>query len=264
MNISDRTLAGQIVTAIDSTGAKAPQAIAGGYAEVTRVCEEARNLAPRGDSLVLAVEAALSEGREPAADREVQRILIASQIGNEGLVAMVEAIAYDRFRQTCLEHAEATVHAWRKPFDQAATDLASCFDRIGPVPLDDAGSILQAGGDIADVWAVAQRASRTIETIGAGWTALVTLTRTAQTNPDYRPLQLAEITYPEWLAGDLRRKKLKPWEFLLAGLRLSLPTAAEYRGRVQAIVDGMTRQETVIDTARSAVAGHEIRVAATL
>lgn len=262
MNISDRTIAQQIIAAINATGAKAPKAIADTYEETVRVSTAAGNLGAGTTALAPAIAAALIDGHDPATDPEVQRILIASQIGNEGVHRMVEAIAYDRFRAVCLEHGNELVSAWRKPFDQAAKQLVPCFDQIGAVPLEDTHAIMQRGGDVAEVWAQAQNASHTIEAINSGWTALAQLTRTVQINPDFRVLQMSAVDYRTWTARDLRRKNLKPWEFLLNDLALSLPTAAEYRARVQKITDGMAQIETVVDPQRSMVAGREIRVPA--
>ncbi len=46
MNVSDRTTAAQVISAIDSTGTKAPKAILDAYADAQRVSTAARNLHP--------------------------------------------------------------------------------------------------------------------------------------------------------------------------------------------------------------------------
>lgn len=187
-------------------------------------------------------------------------MLFTSQIANEGVIGAVQDIAFDRFRSVCVDHADAIVIAWRKPFDEAVTRLSTCFEQIGPVPLEDTGSILRRGGDIDAVWAEAQRASEVIEMIRAGWVALAQFTRIVQANPDYKALQLAEVSYSDWTKHELRRRNLQPWEFMLAGLPLSLPTMAEYRQRAQAIIAAMAEVETTVDRMRSSIAGREIRV----
>ena len=53
---------------------------------------------------------------------------------------------------------------------------------------------------------------------------------------------------------------LTPWEAVLAGFTLDLPSFTGYRERVEAIEAGAAKPETVVDRARSRVAGHEIRV----
>ena len=260
MNITDRATTMQIMTAVNALGASAPKGIAESYEETNRVSAAARALGAGREDLAIAVNGALVAGRDPAKDPEVQRVLIASQIANEGVVQTVESIAFKRFREVCTANAEPLVIAWRKPFDAAATKLASCFQQIGPIPLEDTGSIMQRGGDIAAVWAEAQSATQTIESIRTGWTALAQFTRTAPINPDFRVLQLAEVSYAAWTEHTLRRRKLNPWEYQLAGLDLSLPTAAEYRDRVRTITDGIAQVESVVDRGRSHIAGHEIRV----
>ena len=190
----------------------------------------------------------------------MQRILIAAQIGGEGITAQVDEIAYGRFREVCAQHADALVLAWRKPFTAAADTLEACFARIGPVALEDTSTIMQAGGDIADVWAQAQAASKVIDTIAAGWMAVGEFTRTVPNNPDYRVLRLSSVDYETWTANNLHRAKLTPWQILSAGLTLALPIASEFRQRVQLITDAMSQPTTVVDRGRSHVADREIRV----
>lgn len=74
MNISDRTTAAQIISAIHSTGTKAPAAVLDAYQDCQRVSTEARQLHPKRDSLAPAVAAALIEGRDPVTDPQVQRM----------------------------------------------------------------------------------------------------------------------------------------------------------------------------------------------
>lgn len=260
MNISDRTTAAAIITAINNTDAKAPKAILDAYADCQRISTEAQHLYPRGDTLAPAVAAALSEGRDPATDPAVQRILIATQIGGEGIAAQVTDIAYDRFRQVCTQHADDLVLAWRKPFDTAAETLAVAHERIGTLALNDHAAIVALGGDSAGVWATARAAEQTIDTIAAGWMAVGEFTRTVQPSPDFRVLRLAAVDYQTWTAHNLHRAKLTPWEILPLGLELALPTVAEYRQRVQLITDAMAQPATVIDRQRSLVANREIVV----
>ena len=97
--------------------------------------------------------------------------------------------------------------------------------------------------------------------------ALGEFTHLAANDQRHRLLRIAAVDYPTWqdqhLAGG-RKSTITPWEAVLAGLTLSLPTFKQYRERVATIIDG-AQQEAVppIDHARSAIAGREIRVGAT-
>ncbi len=239
VNISDRTTSSMVMTAVNGLEAKAPKAIIDGYEEANRVSAAARSLGAGREDLGIAVYDALTAGRDPGLDPEVQRVLVASQIANEGVVATVESIAFERFRQVCVEHADATVLAWRKPFDQAATTLTASFAKLGPLDPADSDAVLRRGADAADSWAAAQRASQVIEAIRGGWVALGEFTRTVPINADYRVLQLAAVSFSEWNQHELRRRKLTPWEYILLGIPLTLPNAVEYRSRVQTIADAL-------------------------
>lgn len=111
---------------------------------------------------------AIDNDRDPAGDPEVQRVLTATQIGNEGVRQHVNTLAYDRFRTVCDNYADQLVTAWRVPLDTAAATLVTAHDRFGTVSLTDTGTIMATGGDVADVWAAAREAVTTIDTITAG------------------------------------------------------------------------------------------------
>lgn len=261
MNLSDRTTIGPFWATFTNTGTKPPKPVADAHATMAALTARASRLRTDGSDLAPAVAAALTDGRDPASDPEVQRITTALALSaNEALIETVGAAATDTFRSVCTEQHEEIVSAWRKPFDAAAEKLAHCFEQIGPVPLEDTTSIMQRGGDIAAVWAEARKAARTIDIIEAGWSALGEFTRTVQTNPNYRVLRLASVDYETWTDKGLHRARLTPWEFLLADLSLSLPTVDEYRARAAVITRGDQEPATVVDRERSYIAGHEIRV----
>ena len=104
----------------------------------------------------------------------------------------------------------------------------------------------------------ARDAVATIDATVAGWSALATFTRLVTPNPHRRVLHLAAVDYPTWVT--LQQTKLGPWDALLVGLTLGLPTFAEYRGRVATIERGEQEPVTVVDTERSGIAGRVIRV----
>lgn len=266
MIMSDRTTTTTLIAALKATtGTDAPPPVTEAYDETARIVAAARQLHPGRDALAPAVAAALIDGRDPATDPAVQRVLTGNAIGSEEIARQVDILVYERLRDVCLQHADATVKAWRTPFDEAATTLGECFDTIGAVPLEDTDALLRRGGDVADVWAQAQAATKTIETIRSGWVALVEFTRTAQINPDHRVLQLAAVDHQTWVRHDLHRKNLTPWQYLLEGLTLTLPTAAEYRTRVRALTAAAAadraRTEHAIDPARLEVQRWNAKVA---
>jgi hypothetical protein len=168
----------------------------------------------------------------------VQRVLTIRAIANEGVWQGVDALVFDAFRATLLEHADDVVHAWRTPFDKAAATLAAAHAKLGSVALEDTAAIVNQGGDSAAVWADAQSASAVITTITGGWVALGQLTDLARVDQRFRVLHLVDVDYQTWQDQQLERRKLTPWQAVLAELTLSLPTMAEYRRRIAAIEDG--------------------------
>jgi len=238
VNISDRTVANQILTTFKTTGIKAPKRLTDAANRATRLDAAARNIGAGAgrDGLAVAVTVALDAGRDPAADPDVQRLLTGQQLAaNYNLADEITAAAYEAVREVCREHADEIVLAWRKPFDKAAATLTAARSRIGSVPLEDSAEILRQGGDVADTWAAAQRAAATIDTIAAGWYALATFTRLAQPTTRHRPLRIAEVDYDQWTEHGLTDAKANPWTAVLAGLTLSLPSFSEYKRRVAAI-----------------------------
>ena len=151
------------------------------------------------------------------------------------------ALAYDRFREVCHAHADRLVKAWRDPFDAGAATLVTAHERIGSVPLEDTATIMRRGDDIAAVWTTALAASATIDDIAAGWMALHHFTRQVANDRRHRVLRTIDVDYQTWTEQSLADRTLSPWDAVLAGLALQLPTVAEYRERVRTIEDGARR-----------------------
>jgi len=237
MNLSDRATARTLLSAIESTGASMPK-VAAAYAHATKISDSVNALGIPQDALALAVSAALEDDRDPGDDPEVRRIVTTNAFANPAVAQAVDAQAFEGFRAVCRHNLDAIVVALRTPFDAAAATLAEAHARIGDVPLEDTGAIMRRGEDIAEVWAKATTAVKVIEAADAGWQALGEITRASSSDQRYRVLRIADVPYSEWISSELEGKKLKPWDAMLAGLTLSLPTMSEYRQRVAVIVAG--------------------------
>src|SRR4051794_4364389 len=101
MNITDRTTARTFMDSLTSVGAKIPKPVSDAYARALKLSSATGNLSAGDGALAVAVANALEADRDPAADSEVQRVLTASLIANQGVMQAVDAIAYDRFRDIC-------------------------------------------------------------------------------------------------------------------------------------------------------------------
>ena len=237
MNITDRATARTILGAIESTGANVPK-VAAAYAHATKISDAANALYIPQDALTLAVVAALEDDRDPGNDEEVRRIVTTNTFANPGITQAIVAHAFDGFVAVCQSNLDAIVKALRKPFDAAAATLAEAHTRIGDVPIEDTGTIMRRGGDIAAVWAKATAAVKVIDAADAGWQALGTITRTSSSNRLYRVLRFADVNHATWTEREFEGMKLSPWDAIRAGLAPSLPTMSEYRQRVAVIVAG--------------------------
>jgi len=250
MQITDKLHARQIVSTFEIVNAKPIKAVADGFDHANRLSAATRNLAAPESALSEAVAAALMADRDPAADAEVQRVLTASQIANQGVMQGVDAIAYDRFKAVCQQHTDAIVKAWSVPFVVASATLATVHQRIGDVPLEDAATILAMGSDAAALWAQARAASKVIEAASAGWLALGEFTRSASNDPRYPVLRIAAVDYRTWNVQQLERRRVTAWEAVAARLNLSLPTMAEYRARIATIEAGEQRSRQAAEAQR--------------
>jgi hypothetical protein len=260
MNPTDRPNAALVINTITTTGVKVP-AVTDAYTRTTTLTTRVRNLAAPADALGVAVANAIEDDRDPSADPEVTRILVSTQIANAGIMGMVDDLAYSRFRQVCAEHADAIVKAWAKPFAAAAKNLTAAHQAIGHVDLADSDTIIRKGGAAVDAWSGAQAAVATINTITAGWLALAMFTHGAPNDQRYPALRLAAVDYQTWEARELERRKVTPWEAVLAGLTLTLPSFEQYAQRVATIEAGQrAATQAPIDGLRSHIAGREIRV----
>ena len=265
MALPDRLTTSQLMTSLDKLAVKAPAVVTAAYERLGRITAGALNIEPPRDALFVAVTAALDQGTDPAADPEVQRVLTAAQIANQGVSNGVDAIVYDQFRAVCTEHADAIIKALATPFEAAVKTLDTARGRIGNLPLEDSATILRKGGDIAVIWGEAQVAVATVDTCITCWSGLGEFTHLAPIDRHHAVLRLAAVTYGEWTTHGLRERKVTPWEAILAGLDLNLPTFGEYRDRIAVIEQGQRQSlvdATPIDRERSKVAGREIRVGA--
>jgi len=244
VNITDRGNTSTLIGSFTAAGATAPKALIAAHERTMRLSEGVRGLSTRPEAIFAAVAAALERGEDPAAAADVVRILTSTQIQNAGVVAGVDDLAFDGFREAAIAHTDAIIAAWRKPFDAAAAVLADAHQRLGNVGLEDTSTVIAKGADAADVWAKATAAVKVIEAIRHGWLGLVGITRAVPDDRNYTVLRIAAIDHPTWTAQQFHGRKVGAWDAVLAGLTLALPTPAEYKQRVAVITQGTQQAAT--------------------
>ena len=234
MNITDRTSATQLINSLAQTGAKTPVVVTEAWSTTARLSRGVREIGVYPEVIYDAVASALERGKDPAADPEVQRILASGRISNEGVIAGVDNIAYDRFRKVCVANADEIVDALREPFDAAVKRLIEAHAVLGSIDLADTDSV--ARNDTGSTWGVATAAVATISNIISGWMALGEFANVVTLNPRHQVLRIAAPTFEQWETHELEGRHAEPWVLLNEGLDLSLPTFKQYRDRVAVIV----------------------------
>ncbi|HEX7537874.1 MAG TPA: hypothetical protein VF391_12835, partial [Dermatophilaceae bacterium] len=177
-----------------------------------------------------------------------------------GVVAGVDAIAYDSLRKVCVANADTIVAALREPFDAAVKRLIEAHAVLGSIDLADTDSV--ARNDTGSTWGVATAAVATVSNIVSGWMALGEFAKMVALNPRHQPLRIAASTFEQWEDHELEGRHAEPWVLLNEGLGLSLPTFKQYRERVAVIEQGLPVSQAPVDHTRSHIAGREVRVGA--
>jgi len=240
VNVSDRTIIGNIRTTFTALGIKAPADVARAFDEADRLAEGAARLTAEPGAVERTITAAILGDRDPMTDPDVQRALTMQALaGNVMLADTISGAAIERLRDACMAEHDTIVTAWAKVYDKESGTLTRAHQQIGDHDLTDTTPILAKGGDIADVWAEAQDAVRVLDTVLTGWVNLMQFMRVSLT-PDHRPLKVAALTYEQLSSMS---PKLTPWDAVRAGLTPSLPTLEQYRQRVTAIQRGQSQHE---------------------
>jgi len=244
----------------DLPGREDPEAVTSAYADAQRLSVAARELGSRDGVMSAAVIDALMRGKDPAADREVQRLSVLSSIANPGIGSAIEAHGTELIREALADHADEIVNAWRPGFDSAVAVLLDAFVIIGDLALDDSDAVLQRGAAATDAWANATKADDRVRRITEALQALGNFTRLTIVDKRHAALRLVDVDFQTWQSLALAGRQLSGWDAVRAGLTPSLPTLAEYRVRVRTLQEAQAAPEMVVDTRRSSIAGREIRV----
>lgn len=249
MNIATSTQLSIIINAAKATGVSLPKPVRDHLDRRQRIEAKLNNIYPAGNARAAAFIAAVDAGRDPATDPEMQRVLTAEQLAGEGHRSVVSAQLDADLIETLIEHADKIITSWAKPFDTAATTLTEAHAILGQLDLADTAAVVRLGGAAAEAWASAQAAVGMLATIDQGWCALAGITHTADTGRAHAPLRMLDVTLQQWNDHRLSDTKPAPWQYVRAGLPMTLPTAAEYRARGQrltdAAIDAQARAERV-------------------
>lgn len=226
-----------LFTTFDRVGATPPKPVAAAHHRLVATTAAFKERPhPNADALPLAVLAAVEDGRDPATDATVQRIVTAQVLaGRHNLDDELAAILIDDLRDVVRTHTDGIVGAWRTPFDKAAADLTTALEVLGPLDLDDTATVVRKGPEATTAWTNATNAAATITAIHAGWLHLRLFLTGSHLAKPRRLLVVAPVDPATWLDRDLDGTAPDPWNALCNGLPLALSTPADVDALTAAI-----------------------------
>jgi len=220
-------------------GIKFPKAVQTAHENLTKVRDSVAGIGAHDtNATARAVADALILGADPMTDPGVARAIQHTAVTMPGVIDHVENAAGTILMEAVRDNMDDMVYALREPFDKAAETLVTAHGQIGNLDLKaDSEAILRRGGDIAEVWAQAVKATETIETVLTAWSMIVQLTTTSQGDNRWLALRITMPTAERFDELDMSRTRLTPWDAVCNGLPLTLPTLSEHTKRRAAIVE---------------------------
>ncbi len=216
-----------------------PKAVADAIELAAKVNALANSIAPAPNGLLGAtIAAALLAGRDPAADKEVQRLRTLESIlplAGPNVRAWAEA----NIIAALTENTDVMLEAWRAASVTAGENLTATFELVGDVELNDSETFLRHGPEGAQAWANARTAVDTLKNLAQAWAALAELTHFGP-NSGYPVLRLAELDADTL---DKVGRTADAWTLVRAGIHIELADRATMPQRIAFLADG--RQEQI-------------------
>ncbi|MDV2477839.1 hypothetical protein F8M49_25020 [Rhodococcus zopfii] len=212
-------------------GCTIPDAIDAADERATRFTEAAGHIGAPDGELIDAFLAAVDTGKDPAADKNVQRALTADRLANENLRAAIDHHAAVLIIDALIDHAQHLFDEWHTITNRASTALTDAHAVLGDTDLDDTKAVVRLGGRAADAWANATNAVATIDRLNLVWQQWAEVTRRAPSNAAYSNLRFADIEPGDWRTHQLDGR-VAPWTIIRIGYTLDLADPDEMRRRI--------------------------------
>ncbi|MFD6676060.1 hypothetical protein ACFWDA_17035 [Rhodococcus zopfii] len=212
-------------------GCTIPDGIDAADLRATRLTDAGDQIGPPDGELIDAFLAAVDAGKDPAADKNVQRALTADRLANENLRAAISNHAATLLIGALVEHAPQLFDEWDAITNRASTALTEAHAVLADTDLDDTKAVVQLGGKAADAWAKATNAVAIIDRLNLVWQQWAEVTRRAPSNAAYCNLRFADITPADWQAHKLAGR-VDPWTLVRIGYTLELADPDEMRRRI--------------------------------
>lgn len=212
-------------------GATLPTALESAEARANNIVKAAGNMAPPPHELLNAIIRAVDNGKAPADDKDVQRMLHGQALANDAVLHGLRSEAAQLLTEALIEHQGALFKAWRTVFDKATTDLHTAHQVLGHANLADTDTIVRMGPEASTAWSTANNAMIALRDVMAAWQGWATATRQADTSSAHAVLRIADIdwnTYREHQLGGT----VDYWKLVQLGISFSLADAQTYKHRV--------------------------------
>lgn len=181
------------------------------------------------DALAKAVWA----GRDPLADKAVQRAALAAQLMSANIGPRLEGYAAQHAADALSEHADALVETWRPVVERIDKAFAR-FRKLAP------------GADLLDKhlptglptkaltpWGEAKEAAAQLDQLGKGWTALAAAASLYMGDNSTRPLIVADLALEQL---DTLGNRAKPIDVASLDVSLDLASLDTYADRLARLV----------------------------
>ncbi|MBV7701919.1 hypothetical protein NOVA_03975 [Nocardia nova] len=187
--------------------------------------------------LAAAAAAALAAGTDLAADKTIRELLARAQLADIGVRSLIAEQVEELRRDVLVDHADELLNALGEAFDQAADEVQTARDAIGPaLDLSSADAVSIAPASHMTTWGRAYEATQRIGRIGKLWEMIAQFAgKIGGIQNQLRPLLAADLTAAQLdeISGD----KPTVISAVVAGFPLELATPAEFIERCQRVRD---------------------------
>lgn len=227
----------QTISAVDALqrnakaiGAPLPNKIAAGIRRARELGDGLDAIAANDAALPTAVLAAVAEGRDPAADPDVQRAVTALTLADVGPANAVRSAIAAELRSLIVNNVDAIVATWRPVVDAASETMAAHVEILRDVDLDDATAVVRRGGAAADAWGAVRGAEATLTAVSSAWRGLRLSFGSGV--PERRYFALILATAPAYVELG---EALTSWQTVKAGHSLTLAGLDELQERIEEV-----------------------------
>lgn len=201
-------------------------------------------------ALCEAVDAALDEGRDPAADETVRTQLARKAIKESNVWQMLEGLALQRRGEALRDSAGQIIANLSGVVDQANAVLVQARQEIPGLDVTDPSNVSTLRPGQMALWGEARDAVDHLNRVTQVWHLIVSACRLAPLGGPNNPLILADLSADELAALDRNTDAMAP---VHAGHALALADVETYKQRVRSVEQ--QRAEQRAQRAREALTG---------